>query len=261
MNNAAAAPSEGLEVATSSPTSKQRRPSKFYDTTRKALTALAMVRRPQGKKTSNDPVQDFEISVNVKHGVLKPPNSFGNKPAVKVTIDVLERWTIQWSGIEDVLPSGICLLFEYPAWKHVPGSEGSNAGRGNDDATHMAMPTSKRKESTRTLESMETLILELVKQTAVSKLVDASGARFIHALVVANTKESLELAQKLFVWRPRLLLDVHGKCERRKVDDAHLQRHWELWSHREVDELVAKRERDIAIYEGEGSLHSARAGF
>ena len=262
------------DAATDTPTSaapKQRRPSKLYDTGRWAKTVFAMKRRPQEKQTTNDPIQDFDISVNVRHGSIARPCFDSKTPAtVSVTLDVMERWTIKWSGIEGVLQSGICFLFEYPKWEHAMAShEGLSAGLDNDDeqaahsgrgnadeqAGHRVMPTSKGKASARTLESMETLILELVKQTTVSKLADASGARLIHALLVANTKESLELAQKLIELRPRLLLVVHTKCEHRRVRESHLERHLQIWAHREVDEAVARRTKDIAIYEGEGSLH------
>ena len=53
-------------------------------------------------------------------------------------------------------------------------------------------------------------VQELVAQRPeVEEIEDSSGARLVHALLVANNEASLELAARLFEANPRLLLQVH----------------------------------------------------
>ena len=161
-----------------------------------------------------------------------------------MTVDVSDRWKVSWSEIESpsgagppLLEKGWVNLFEYPTvWHDNTSNDRPNSPwRGPLPSVPMEEEATPRHSSVsvelpdQKVPSLAGLLEALVKQKRdVSEMHDISGARLIHALLVANNEASLSLAERLFEHQPRLLLDVHSKQSGR-----------------------AKH----AIFEGEGSLH------
>ena len=167
----------------------------------------------------------------------------GRTQDVSMIVDVKERWKISWSEIPSlsgtgppILEAGYVNLFEYPTVWHPSHDKPNSPSRWQP-----RLPLEEEEEATprhssvsvelpnRKVPSLAGLLEALVMQKKeVRKLHDCSGARLIHALLVANNDASLSLAERLLEHQPKLLLDVHAN---------------------------PKPSSPQAIFEGEGSLH------
>ena len=131
------------------------------------------------------------------------------------------------------------------------GSEGdedrmsSSRKKGETPQTRFSQSKEEREEETeRKHELLSEMILAIVKLDdgeAVGTVRDSTGASILHALLLANTPQSKDLALKLLAVRPSWLMHVHSlKGDVHGKGDGH------------ADEHVAD-----SVFEGEGLLHIA----
>ena len=192
------------------PRSPARSPTRFRRLN--ASVPLPSLRSPTRSRKARPAVWGklkYKQSVSVRAAGLEPRE-------VQVSHDVKGQHTLSWDvpltvspdsqlrqlGIDEtvVLPRGSCNLYTYPTII----CYGTTTG----------VPTGKHVARGGELHLLNQLVLSMVRDTNGKELMevpDEVGAFPIHALMVANTRESLDLSWKLFQARPSLLMQLHVK--------------------------------------------------
>ena len=114
------------------------------------------------------------------------------------------RMLLEWDGIDGLLEAGSCSIIEYPKLRD---AEQKEAALLHEQQKHL-------------VKMIQQLIIQHGEE--VEDVRDISGAGLIHCLVIANNKDSLDLAMELFRLRPQLLMCTHkdGKGDYRGVFDG-----------------------------------------